>query len=260
LQLASKNQLSMLRRLSGRRDARLESGLLVVEGSKVLAEALAAGVVVERVFVDEERLTPDDEGVVRVVDSAAVVGVAQGALSQVTDAITPQAVAALVKSPVADRLPPTVRLGLVVVGVDIRDPGNAGTMIRCAELSGAAAVCFLGTSVDVTSPKVVRSSAGAMFHVPVMQSPNTGEVLSELRARGVRCFGTAVHGEVQVYSEDGVLAGPVAVVLGNEARGLDPSLSSALDGWITIPMVGHTESLNVAMATAILCFEAARQN
>jgi RNA methyltransferase, TrmH family len=256
-----------LRRLVGRRLARLETGLCVVEGSKVIAEAIRSRATISHLFVAGAY---SDEVVEQLLATKCVVRrLPEGLLETILETVSPQPVVALVSSailPTVKALEPLEieeqRVGLqsfVVVGVDIRDPGNAGTMIRSAELSGASAVIFLGTSVDVTSPKVIRSTAGALFHVPVVQSEQTLLSLKALRSVGYRVLGTAVHGQAVDYTSDDVLTGRVAVVLGNEARGLDQESSSMLDGWITIPMFGKTESLNVSMAATVLCFEASRQ-
>ncbi len=247
-----------LRRLIGRRSARSDEMLCVVEGAKVLAEALAGGHRVQTVFVDGHAELP---AVNQALAHGAVVRrLAPGLLSKLGDTVAPQPVMAIVESPLVSlKFLSPWPAGLVVVGVDISDPGNAGTMIRSAELSGAVAAVFTGSSVDVTSPKVVRSSAGALFHLPVVQDTDAPSTLRYLSDQGVRLFGTAVRGDSVPYTKSGLLAGRVAIVLGNEAHGLSREVSDLIDAWITIPMQGRTESLNVAMATSVLCFEAARQ-
>jgi RNA methyltransferase, TrmH family len=257
---ASTSQLQRLRRLVGRRDVRLEAGVCVVEGWKVLNEAIASGRTVREMFVPLGGIVPPEF----VTSSGAVFdtvtySIAEAAVKKVSDTVSPPQVVAVVDSPLlqlVDLSP--LREGLVVVGVDIRDPGNAGTMIRSAELSGAVAAVFLGTSVDLSSPKVVRSSAGALFHLPTVQSDDVMGSLGHLRNERVRLLGTAMT-EGANYCDSGTLSGSVAIVMGNEGHGLDDQVSSILDGRITIPMHGRTESLNVGMATSVLCFEAARQ-
>jgi TrmH family RNA methyltransferase len=146
---------------------------------------------------------------------------------------------------------------LVLVLVDVADPGNAGTLLRAAEASGAAAVLFCGSSVDPSNGKCVRASAGALFHVPVATGGDVVEVLEELGRRGVARVATLVEGGRPYDTTD--LTGPVAVVLGSEARGLSDAVIALVDQPVTIPMAGRSESLNVAMAGSVLCFEALRQ-
>lgn len=147
----------------------------------------------------------------------------------------------------------------VLVADEVSDPGNLGTLIRSAEAAGVSAVVLSGSTVDPWSPKVVRSSAGAVFHVPILQ----GVTLNDVRAMGLRLLGTTSHEDigsttpVSIYDVD--VTGAIGVVVGNEAQGL--SVDAPVDEWITIPHVGRSESLNVAMAgtVALLHVAHARQ-
>jgi TrmH family RNA methyltransferase len=142
-------------------------------------------------------------------------------------------------------------LGFVVVAAGLGDPGNMGTILRSAEAAGAAAVVVTEGSVDVFNSKVVRASAGALFHVPLVVDVPLG-LLSDL---GVPLLGAVAAGGVPY--DEAPLERPCAVVLGNEAHGLPAGLD--LDGLVSIPHAGRVESLNVAMAATVLCFEAARR-
>ncbi len=143
------------------------------------------------------------------------------------------------------------RGGFVVVAAGLADPGNVGTILRSAEAAGADAVVLTAGAVDVFNPKVVRASAGALFRVPVAVDVAAG-ALGDL---GVALLGTVATGGVPY--DEAPLDGACALVLGNEAHGLPPGL--ALDGLVSIPHAGRAESLNVAMAATVLCFEAARR-
>lgn len=138
----------------------------------------------------------------------------------------------------------------VVIVDRLNDPGNAGTLLRCAEAAGAQALICTPGSVDVYNPKVVRASAGSLFRVPVVALP-----WSAITSLGLTTMATSSHlGEVYT---DVDLTGPTAIVLGNEAHGLADD--ARVDRWLTIPQHGRAESLNVAMAGAVLLFEVARQ-
>jgi RNA methyltransferase, TrmH family len=247
----------------GRRNARQAERSFVVEGAKVLGEALAAGVAVESVFVDRSLMATGAEALQQLLDQAYAAGsrvyeLEHGVLARVADTVTPQPVLAVV--PQIDV--PLARLDqlgadLIVVCVEVRDPGNAGTVLRSAEAAGAGGVVCCDGSVDVFNPKTVRASAGALFHVPVVSGGDATEVLAQLGSWGLRRLGTASRGG-QVYDETD-LSGRVALVFGNEAHGLPADLQAVMDGVVTIPMAGRAESLNVGMAAAVLCFEAARQ-
>ena len=186
----------------------------------------------------------------------------EGVLEKIGTTRTPQpvlAVAAWPVSNVADLVQLVAsRAGRhLVVTVDVADPGNLGTIVRSAEAAGAGGVVVTGQGVDVRNPKVVRSSAGAVFGVPVMEMADAAAAVATLREYGVVCVGALATGGAAPDALD--LSGDVAFVVGNEARGLNAPLLSMLDGTVTIAMAGSAESLNVAMATTVLCFEAARQ-
>jgi TrmH family RNA methyltransferase len=227
----------------------------VLEGAKLIGEALNAGAPVETVFV-----APGGERD-PVVERAAAAGVrisrlAPGVLERVAGTVTPQPLLAV--APWCDvPLDAVLDATFVVVAVDLRDPGNAGTVLRSAEGAGAGAVVLCEGSVEAFNPKTVRASAGALFHVPVVQGGAPGEVLDRLGAAGLRRLGTAATGGVAHTATD--LTAPVALAFGNEASGLPAGTADHLDGLITVPLVGRSESLNVGMAAAVLCFEVARQ-
>ena len=227
----------------------------MLEGAKLIGEALAAGAPLEALFVAPGG---DDDPV---VDRAAAAGVrvsrlAPGVLERVAGTVTPQPLLAV--APWCDvPLDAVHDATFVVVCVDLRDPGNAGTFLRSAEGAGAGAVVLCDGSVEAFNPKTVRASAGALFHVPVVQGGAPAEVLDRLGGAGLRRLGAVATGGVPHTATD--LTGPVALVLGNEAAGLPPGLAERLDGRVTVPLVGRSESLNVGMAAAVLCFEVARQ-
>jgi TrmH family RNA methyltransferase len=238
---------------------RRAEGAFVVEGVKLLVSALDGVAPVEAIFVDDRaRSTPD---VAAVLDAARQRGIrvfdlAPGVLERVADTVTPQPVLAVVEMPRAT-LDELAGSTFVVVCVDVRDPGNAGAVIRVAHAAGAQAVVCCEGTVDPFNPKTVRASAGSVLHVPVVVAGDAGEVLDTLGGQGLRRLAAVSRGGTAYTEVD--LASPFALVLGNEANGLPPQLEERLDTLVTIPMGGGAESLNVSTAAAVLCFEAARR-
>ncbi len=226
----------------------------MVEGAKLVGEALSAGAPVEAVFAGPGA-SPDLAEQARGA-GAAVHELAPGVVERVASTVTPQPVMGVVRR-VDVALDAVAGARLVVVAAGVSDPGNAGAVMRSAEASGADAVVFCGRSVDPYSPKAVRSSAGSLFHLPVVVEEDAAAVLEHLGAGGLRRLGAVAHGGSDYTSLD--LTVPSAVVLGNESEGLPAEVSGLIDEWVSIPMAGRTESLNVGMAASVLCFEAVRQ-
>ena len=248
-------RVKRLRQLVERSSARHRERAFVVEGPTLLAEALDAGLAVQCVFV------ASGSGAHPVVVRAVAAGVpafdlAQGVLERVAGTVTPQPVMAVVAA-VDVPIDQLAGASLVLVCVDVRDPGNLGTVLRSAEAAGVGGVICCEGSVDIYNPKCVRASAGSLFHTRIVARGEPVEVLGTLGGWGLRRLGTRARDGAVYHLSD--LTGPTALVLGNEAHGLPSSTSSSVDGWVTIPMAGRAESLNVGMAAAVLCFEAARQ-
>jgi TrmH family RNA methyltransferase len=236
---------------------RRAEGAFVLEGANVVSTALAAGADLEALYVAPEADTVCPELLALASSHGLeVLRLAAGVLERVSDTVSPQPVLA-----VARRRPSVLGelagADLVVVAVDVRDPGNAGTLVRSAEAAGAQGVVFCRGSVDVTNPKTVRASAGALFHVPVVEGGDPQEVLGVLGDLGLVRIGASARGGDAPDRID--LTRRVALVFGNEAHGLPADLDNGLDGLVTIPMPGRAESLNLGMAAAILLYEAHRQ-
>jgi TrmH family RNA methyltransferase len=248
-------RVDRLRRLLRRRSVRAAERAFVLEGAKLVGEALDAGAPLEALFVAPGA---EDEPAVARAEAAGVRvhRLASGVLERVAGTVTPQPLLAV--APWCDAPLDAVRgASFVVVCADLRDPGNAGTVLRSAEAAGAGAVILCDGSVEAFNPKTVRASAGALFHVPVVQGGAPEDVLDALAHWGLRRLGATAEGGRAHTDVD--LTVPVALALGNEAHGLPPGLAARLDGLVTIPLAGRSESLNVGMAAAVLCFEVARQ-
>jgi len=177
------------------------------------------------------------------------------AVADIADAVTPQGIVARCRSVLrtVDALPQDARL--VAVGVDVRDPGNAGSIIRAADAAGADAVVFSGDSVDPLNPKAVRATVGSLFHLPVIVERDFAAVAAALRDRGASLLAADGAGEVDLFEAD--LSGPTAWLFGNEAHGLGVWAELA-DARVAIPIYGRAESLNLATAAAVCLYASAR--
>ena len=176
-----------------------------------------------------------------------------GVLERVASTTSPQPVIAIVRRRTFG-IDSVSNAQWVVVADGISDPGNLGTIFRSAEAAGASAVVLTPGTVEAFNPKVVRASAGSMFYVPIIEDVKT----YKLQAAGFRVIGTSSHdqaGSIDYTSAN--FTDRVAIVVGNEAHGLVDS--SNIDQWVMVPHRGRSESLNVAMAATLVCFEVAKQ-
>jgi RNA methyltransferase, TrmH family len=241
-----------------KRAMREKDGLFLVEGVQGVAEALGSKGVVREIFhtgAAEARL----QVVLRAAEGQGVPvrAVSSDVMAHLTSTVTPQgvvAVARFVDVPLEEAI---VGASSVAVLVEVRDPGNAGTILRSADASGADAVVFTRSSVDVYNQKTVRASAGSLFHVPVVREVEAAAAVAALRQRGLAVLATAPHGETSVFDAD--LSRPTAVLFGNEAAGLPEEALALADRTVRVPISGRAESLNLAAAATLVLFEVARQ-
>ena len=190
-------------------------------------------------------------------------------MSSLAQTVTPQeiaAVCAFFDQPLEAVL--ATRPRLVVVLAHVRDPGNAGTVIRASDAAGAGAVLLTAESVDIHNPKVVRSTAGSMFHLPVVAGLDVADAVDALRAAGLAVLaadGTGEHDlddllDVAGRPAPGVpdLAAPTAWLFGNEAWGLRPEVRALADAVVRVPIRGRAESLNLATAATVCLYASGR--
>ncbi len=261
---AGNTRVKEARRLS-RRPARAERRLFLADGPKAVGAALGVldedtgpGPVVEVFATTAATVAYAD--LVRVADTHGVSWtlVDDRAIAGLSDSVTPAGVVAVCRfldRPVADVL----AMGdLAVVAADVRDPGNAGTLVRTADAVGAAGVVLAGHSVDAYNPKTVRASVGSLFHLPVAVSPDPVATVAAARSAGLTVLAADGAGEVDLFDADELLRQPVAWLFGNEAWGLPTELADAADHRVAIPIPGRAESLNLATAAAVCLYATAR--
>jgi len=242
----------------GRASARAGRGRFLLEGVQGIRAALDAQVPLVTLLVTEaaaarHRRLVEDAGAA----GANVLLVAEPVLAGLAQTVTPQGLVAVVPSVVSGlgALPAAPRL--VCVLAHVRDPGNAGTVLRAADAFGADAVATTAGSVDLESPKAVRASAGSLFHLPVLAGVAWPALAGALAGRGVALVGADPHAHED--TDTAPLEGPVALVLGNEAHGLGDDVRRDLDHLVRLPIHGRAESLNLAAAAAVLLWETARR-
>lgn len=242
------------RRLQRRRD-RDQIGRFLAEGPQAVREALSAGAVVE-LFATAAAFERYGDLVAEAPEASVVTEEAMAALAETVQPQGLVAVCEQIDMPLSDALAKRPRL--VAVVAEVRDPGNAGTVLRTADAAGARAVIFAGDAVDPYNGKCVRASAGSLFHVEVIRSPLA--VVDDLHNAGLQVLATTGYGADDLDSllDEGALAAPTAWLFGSEAHGLPESLLEAADRKVRVPIYGGAESLNLAAAAAVCLYASAR--
>ena len=194
-----------------------------------------------------------------VAAAPAWVPVDDRALASLSDSVSPAGVVAvchLLDRELADLF--EGRPQLLAILADVRDPGNAGTVIRTADAAGAGGVVLAGSSVDLHNPKTIRASVGSVFHLPIAVAADPAESVRAAQRAGLVVFAADGAGEVDLYEAGDLLTSPTAWLFGNEAWGLPAELADLADHRIRIPIRGRAESLNLSTAAALCLYESAR--
>lgn len=241
-------------RALARRKTRQREGQFVIEGVRLIEEALRAGIIPALVFFTSD-LKGTARGQALLADmekhGVAPLLVSNALMKAMSDTQTPQGILAVVPFPQI-ALPPQPSLALIVDG--IRDPGNLGTLLRTAQAAGVDAVLLAPGTVDPYNPKVVRGAMGAHFRLPIA-ARDWGTIAASISQTQVLL--ADAQGELTYDAVDWRL--PSALIIGSEARGASSRARQLAESRVSIPMQGETESLNAAIAAAIILFEAARQ-
>lgn len=230
----------------------------LAEGPQAVREAMALDGVVTQLFVTAEARARHAEIVERAVRAGVpVLGVSGEVMAELAQTVTPQgllAVCRFVHVPITEAVRPGARL--VAIMAHVRDPGNAGTVLRTADAAGADAVVFTDASVDPYNGKCVRAGAGSLFHLPVSIGVRVRDAVAHVRASGLRVLAADGAGEATLDDVD--LSRPSAWIFGNEAWGLPEEILALADEVVRVPIYGRAESLNLATAAAVCLYASAQ--
>ena len=259
----SNPQMKKVQQLLKKARTRREEGLFVAEGIKMFGEApkdRLQKVYAAASFAEKEEFQKilKEKGLENPGDKVEIVD--DKVFKSLSDTVTPQGVLCLIsmKDWSLEEILEGVENPLLMILEDLQDPGNLGTIIRTGEGAGITGVILSRTSVDVFNPQVIRSTMGSVYRVPVLYVDSIEkEVLSVLKTHGITTYAAHLKGKNNYDQED--YGKGTAFFIGNEGNGLTDSLTACADTLIKIPMEGQVESLNAAMASGILMYEAARQ-
>jgi len=250
-------------RALGRRAVRERERLFLAEGPQAVREVVAhrPDTVQDLYFEAQVGTRATDIRQETVLDAARAAGlsireVSHEVLVAMSDAVAPQGVVAVCR-PIDVPLDTVLdeRPRFLVILTNVRDPGNAGTVIRGADAAGADAVLLSDSSVDIYNPKVVRSTVGSLFHLPIVTGVPIAVLLDRVRAAGLALLAADGSGDTLLGDVD--LARSHAWVMGNEAWGLEPDVRAACDTVVRVPIYGKAESLNLAMAATLCLYQSA---
>lgn len=244
--------LRSVRRLTQRR-GRDVAGRFLVEGRQAVREALAVGSLVEEIIVDDPARHADLlEGV-----DVQVWRASEHQMRALSDTVTPQGIVAVCRQ-LSYGWEDLAEAKLLVICAQVRDPGNAGTVIRCADAFGADGVILTSGSVEIYNPKTVRSTVGSLFHLPIVTGVPLAEAVERVKAMGLKVLAADGDGDpLDLKAAVGELSGPVAWIMGNEAWGLPEADRRLADEVVAVPMWGAAESLNLSSAAAVCLYATA---
>lgn len=240
---------------------RRETGLFLIEGPQSLREALEfTPELIREVYATPTALEKHrDIAQLAETHGIEIEFITEDVLTAMSETVTPQGCVA-----VCQQFPKSIKKvfagapKLIVILEEVRDPGNAGTIIRAADAAGADAVVISGRSIDVFSPKVVRSTTGSLFHIPIAIAEDLGEVLSLARQADLQVIAADISGDDLTEARAaGTLKKPTAWLFGNEARGLSDEDVARADLALRVPIYGQAESMNLATAASVCLYESA---
>lgn len=247
--MITRNEIKLVRSLSDK-SSREQHGLFVVEGDKMVGEALESGYAVEKIYVAAKSIYVGHEQTLPVSDSE---------MERMSHMKTPPHSLALICMPDPGFASFDIKKGLIMALDDIQDPGNLGTIIRLANWFGIKDIVCSRATADCFNPKVVQATMGAIFRVRLSYT-DLAEALSQLSREGMTVYGTFLDGE-NIYESE--LSADGVVVMGNEGRGISDMVAELIDRKLFIPPYcpgsGGSESLNVSTAAAIVCSEFRRR-
>ena len=234
---------------------RKEQKVFVVEGRKMFEEICQDKSRVVKAYFSDSYVKEQYAG--RELPAVPYEIVADSVFDAMAETVTPQGVLAIVKMPEYSLEDMLENAGTLILLENLRDPGNLGTIIRTAEAAGVSGVILSKESVDIYNPKVIRSTMGAVYRVPFLYVEDFTGLLQELRAKEVRLLAAHLKGEKTFDKSD--YNGKVGILIGNEANGLSEAAAELANEKVLIPMAGNVESLNAAVAAALLMYEAFRK-
>jgi len=245
-------QVKNLMLLQKKSKVRKEQGVFIVEGIKIVMETSFERL--EKIYISESFSKIDEYR--GFLESLKYEILSDSIFATVADTVTPQGILAIVKRniySVEKIITDKTKIAHILVLESLQDPGNVGTIIRTAEAAGVTGIIVNDETVDIYNPKVIRSTMGAIYRVPIVYSDNLSDDILKLKREGIKVYAAHLKGE-NAYYEENYRQG-TAFIIGNEGKGLSKEIADLADCYVKIPMCGEVESLNAAVASSLLMYE-----
>ena len=251
---ASNDKIKEIKKLIKSASRRKETGLYIVEGIRMVREIPADAV---KTLYVAESMTDKFADICSQIPAEVEI-VRDSVFQSMSDTNTPQGILAEVyqTARTEDDLFAGDAEPFLLIIERLQDPGNLGTIIRAAEGAGVTGIILSADTVDIYNPKVIRSTMGSIFRMPIVVAGDLAAATEHVKTRGIRVYGAHLNGET-FYEKD--FTGGCAFLIGNEGNGLSDEISAKADDLIRIPMCGQVESLNAAISTAVIAYEVLRQ-
>lgn len=251
------NQIIKEVRSLNNKKGRKTAQAILLEGYRLAKDALDSGAEI-RYLIISDSFFQKEELFISQMPNIKSVQVPDELFSRISETESPQGILAVAEKPVYDKKEIISSIKRVIALENIQDPGNLGTIIRSADACGFDAVLLSKDSVDPYNPKVIRSTMGSLFHIPVIVEDNFTEALHELKSNNILLAAAHIRDALPCWQAD--MSGKVAIIIGNEGNGLSDKVLDLADITVMIPMSGKAESLNASAAASILIYECLRQN
>lgn len=231
----------------------------IVEGIKMIEEALNEGAKIKSVVICDDCKSQGaiPSELMYEIAKLNCIYVAEKVFNTITDVINPQGIMAIIEKPQAEENTIDFSQNVSLLLDNIQDPGNMGTILRTADSLNMKQIIVSKGTADIYNLKVVRSTMGAIFRVKVIEVDDLGKVIKEMKKHKIKVYATDLQTDKSIYDVD---YSKSAIVIGNEANGVSSKVLEEATERIKIPMIGKTESLNAAVATSIILYEAFRKN
>lgn len=262
MQLITSSQNTIVKELKSLKTKRTrdEKGLFFIEGIRFMEEALKENAEIDKIFISDKLgdINGGSEILKRVNDeSYTIYSLPDKLFKEVSDTESPQGILATIRfrKMSTDEIQADGRFYIILDS--LQDPGNMGTIIRTADAAGVSGIIISKGCVDIYNPKVLRSTMGSVFHIPLYHSEDLINPITKLKKSGFKIYAAHLMGSANYFEED--MRGQSAIIIGNEANGISDEIAEQADVLVKIPMPGRAESLNASVAASLLMYEVVRQ-